>query len=62
MVRTFVTLEGEVLATEDWTPTASPKNVCFWCDDHLIGSEAYTCPFSFDGTYDWVTICNRDYA
>ena len=62
MVRTFVTLEGEALARAGWTPTASPKNVCFWCDDHLIGSEAYTCPFSFDGTHDWVTICNRDYA
>jgi hypothetical protein len=63
MVRTFVTLEGEILSEEEWTPTLNKSNHCFWCDDHLIGSEAYVCPFNpFAESHDWVTLCSRDYV
>ncbi len=62
MVRKFVTLDGEVLAEEEWTLNENPNFRCFWCDDHLLGSEEYTCYASFDGTHDWVTLCSKEYV
>lgn len=62
MIRKFVTLEGEVLAEEEWNPIGSPENRCFWCNDHLTSSEADICPHSFDGSHDWVTVCNREFV
>jgi len=62
MVRRFVTLDGEVLAEENWDITQNPKYLCFWCDDHLLGSENYPCYNSFDGSHDWVTICKREFV
>lgn len=63
MVRRFVTLDGEILATEEWTPTAHPENRCFWCDDHLIPASETLCSYNpFDIHHDWVTLCNRDFV
>lgn len=60
MVRRFITLDGEVLAAENWTP--NPTHRCFWCDDHLILSTQEPCYDSFDGNHEWVTITNREYV
>lgn len=62
MVRKFINLDGEVLTEEEWTLNENPRFRCFWCDDRLLGSEMYTCPFSFDGSHDWVTVCNREFV
>lgn len=58
MVRKWVTLDGEVLAEEEWNPT--PMHNCFWCGDRLITSLTEPCYYSFDGNHDWVTIANRE--
>lgn len=60
MVRRFVTLDGEVLADEFWSP--NPTHRCFWCDDHLAYTGDSTCYDSFDGNHEWVTVCNREYV
>jgi hypothetical protein len=62
MVRKFVTLDGEVLAEEEWKPNAHPENRCFWCNNHLISSETYSCSRSFDGNHDWVTVCDKEFV
>lgn len=62
MVRKFITLDGEVLAEEEWTLNKNPKFRCFWCDDHLMEAKDYPCYDSFDGSHDWVTICNREFV
>ncbi len=58
MVRRFVTLDGEILAEEEWN--LSPIHHCFWCEDRLITSLTEPCYFSFDGQHEWVTIANRE--
>ncbi len=60
MVRKFVSLDGEVLAEENWVP--NDKHGCFWCGDFLKSADSYPCPFSFDGLHDWVTVCHKEYA
>lgn len=59
MVRRFVTLDGEVLAEEEWAP--NPTNRCFWCDQHLIFTDG-PCLGSFDKAHEFVTICKRETA
>lgn len=58
MVRRFVTLDGEITGEVDWD--LNPTHRCFWCSDHLIFTQAEPCYESFDGTHDFVTICNKE--
>ena len=60
MMRRFITLDGEIMAEEQWEP--NPNHRCFWCDDHLKHSYREPCYNSFDGSHDWVTICDRELA
>ncbi len=62
MMRRYINLDGEILAEEQWIPTGNKNHKCFWCDDHLSQISGYECPYSFDGTHEWVTICHREYA
>ncbi len=62
MMRKFIDLDGDIMAEEHWIPTGNRNHKCFWCDDHLSFAESYTCPHSFDGNHEWVTICDREYA
>lgn len=59
MVRRWVTLDGEITGESEWD--LLPIHKCFWCDIALLFADE-PCYDSFDGSHEFVTICNRDYV
>jgi hypothetical protein len=55
-LRKFVTLDGEVLAEEEWE--ISPIVRCFYCDRHLVKT-TQSCPIGFEGYHDYITLVHR---
>lgn len=58
MVRTMITVDGEVLWSEEETPMAIHR--CFYCDTRLdrVNREDL-CPRSQLGTHEWVDVAIR---
>jgi hypothetical protein len=55
MVRTFVTVDGEVLGRDEWS--LKPTDSCFFCEEQLISAHKH-CTHSMDGRHEWVTLCS----
>jgi hypothetical protein len=56
MLRRFITLEGEIMADEDWR--LRPTDCCFWCDEPLILVKGMECAHPFGASHEFVTVCN----
>lgn len=52
MVRKFLSLDGEVVAEEEWKP--KPTDLCFYCDHPLILADTHPCLFM--GPHEFVTL------
>jgi hypothetical protein len=59
MVRTFVTLDGEILGEEEWN--LSPLHSCFFCGSPLIYVQNEPCPSGFLHEHQFVEICDRNF-
>lgn len=56
MLRRFITVEGEIMADEEWH--LRPVDRCFWCDGYLILVKGTSCPDSQGAIHEFVTVCN----
>lgn len=55
MVRTFLTLDGDILEKTEWH--IKPTDRCFYCNMILLVRTSY-CLESLDGNHEWVTLTN----
>ena len=55
MLRRFISLEGEIMADEEWL--IKPIDRCFWCDVPLILFKGTPCPHSLGATHEFITVC-----
>lgn len=60
MRRTFVSLDGEILAEEEWEPSARGSAArCFYCDANTAWwGFIPDCPSSLDRRHDLVELVN----
>lgn len=54
MVRRFVSLDGEVLAEEEWEMNYNTQ--CFYCGNYLMAILNQPCPDGFIGMHEYVTV------
>lgn len=57
MIRTWLSLEGEVLEEEEWK--ISPMHSCFYCGSPLVYVKNEPCPSGFLNEHAFITLCDR---
>lgn len=57
MLRKFLSLDGEVMAEEEWY--VRPTDRCFYCDQHLMHIQGVPCPVGFESQHDFITLVTR---
>jgi hypothetical protein len=55
MIRKFLSLDGEIVAEEEWK--LQPTDRCFYCNRPLIAASTHPCTF-FGGVHDFITLIN----
>jgi hypothetical protein len=53
MVRKFLSLDGEIVAEEEWKP--KPTDRCFYCDWPLLAVDTHPCNM-FGGVHEFITL------
>lgn len=55
MLRRFITLDGDIMADEEWR--LRPVDACFWCGKPLILVKETPCSHALGATHEFVTVC-----